>query len=173
MNTKSNSHGVTRRYRFTAHVAAMALIGGFALTGAVQADQDSGLHSWAQQADKSVDKVMVYPSFAVTRGKSGRSTFRVTVDRDGDVIESNLTDWSGDMSLRAAARRVVKRADFPALPASFDDESLTFSLRLNYIIAGSPMEARALLRETEVRGESVARGTPVAGRITILSQLSD
>ncbi len=173
MNTEIKTHRGLKRGQLKASIAAMALVGGFAFTGAVQADQYTGLHSWAQEADKSVDDVMVYPSFAVKRGLSGRSNFRVTVDRSGEVIDSDLTDWSGDPMLKAAARRVLKRAEFPALPTSFDDESLTFSLRLNYLIAGSPIEARALMRETEVRGETVSRGTPVAGRITILSQVSD
>ncbi|MBO6503837.1 MAG: TonB family protein [Kordiimonadaceae bacterium] len=154
-------------------ITAMALAGGMALTGAAQADQYSGLGGWANQADKSVDDVMVYPSFAVKRGLSGRSTFRVTVDRSGEVIESDLTDFSGDRMLKSAARRVLERAEFPALPASYNDESLTFSLRLNYLIASSAAEERALLRETEVRGEAVSRGTPIAGRIAILSQVSD
>lgn len=154
-------------------IAAVALVGGLAFTGAAQADQYAGLGGWAQQADRSVDKVMVYPSFAAKRGLSGRTTFRVTVDRSGEVIESDLTDFSGDRMLKSAARRVLERADFPALPASYDDESLTFSLRLNYLIASSAAEERALLRETEVRGESVSRGTPIASRITILTQASD
>lgn len=156
-----------------ASFASLALIGTFAFAGAAQADQDTSLRSWVKQADESVDDVMRYPSFAVKRGYSGRSVFRVTVDRDGNVLESELVENTGDISLRSAASRVVQRAEFPALPASFDDDQLRFSLRLNYIIAGSPAKARALMRDAEVRSEEISSGTPVAGRISILSASAD
>ncbi len=161
------------RTMLKAAAASLGVLIACGFTAAVSAGDDTGLHGWAKSADASVDKVMHFPSFAVKRGKSGRSVFHVTVDRDGNVIDSDLVENTGDAALRAAARRVVKRANFPALPAGFDDDRLRFSLRLNYIIAGSPMEARALMRETEVRSEAIGRGTPVAGRITILAQASD
>lgn len=173
MRISKNRPVTQRRTQYKKSVAALALIGGVALTGAAHADQDSGLNAWASQADKSVDEVMVYPTFAAKRALSGQTTFRVTVDRSGDVVDSTLTDTSGDIALRSAARRVVSRADFPALPSSFESDKLTFSLRLNYLIAGSAAEAKALERGTEVRGEAVSSGTPIAGRITILSQVAD
>lgn len=158
---------------FKASLASLALIGTLAFSGLAQADQDTGLRSWAKQADESVDQVMRYPSFAMKRGYSGRSVFHVTVDRQGNVLKSELVDSAGDVSLRSAANRVVKRADFPALPANYDKDQLRFSLRLNYIVAGSPAEARALMRDAQVRSEEISSGTPVAGRISILTASAD
>lgn len=156
-----------------ASFASLALIGTFVFAGAAQADQDTSLRSWVKQADESVDDVMRYPSFAAKRGYSGRSVFHVTVDREGNVLKSELVDSAGDISLRSAASRVVQRAEFPALPASYDEDQLRFSLRLNYIIAGSPATARALMRDAEVRSEEISSGTPVASRISILSASAD
>lgn len=170
---KPNHARVPQKTRLKTTAASLAVLAGFAFTSTASAGDDAGLYSWAKSADASVEKVMHFPSFALKRGKSGRSVFHVTVDRDGNVVDSDLVESSGDAALRSAAHSVVKRADFPALPSSFDEDQLRFSLRLNYIIAGSPMEARALMRETEVRGEPIGRGTPVAGRITILAQASD
>lgn len=158
---------------FKASLASLALIGTLAFAGSAQADQDTSLRSWAKQADESVDDVMRYPSFAMKRGYSGRSVFHVTIDREGNVLDSELIDSSGDISLRSAASRVIKNADFPALPASYDEDRLRFSLRLNYFIAGSPAEARALMRDAQVRSEEISSGTPVAGRIGILSASAD
>ncbi len=155
----------------TAAVFAAAAM--FAFAGTAQADEDTGLQSWIDGADRAVDDVMVYPSFAAKRGNSGRSIFAVTINRNGDVIDSELVETDGSHSLRSAAQRVVKRADFPALPASYVGRELKFSLRLNYAIAGSAMEARALKRGTKVSGEQVAYGKPYASRVTILSDTAD
>lgn len=159
--------------RKTAVATSCALLGVLAFAGIAQADADTGLRAWAKQADASVDDVMVYPAFAVKRGLSGRSVFEVTIDRYGRVIDSEMIENVGDRRLRSAARRVLQKADFPALPSDYSGEDLRFSLRLNYIIAGSAAEARALMRAPEVRGEEISSGTPIAGRVTILSQASD
>lgn len=173
MSFKATNKHMRFGNKMKASIAAMALMSGLGYSGSALADHDGSLQSWAKQADQSVDDVMHYPSFAAKRGESGQSVFSVTVDRDGNVIESTLQSSYGDASLRSAARRVVKRADFPALPANYEEDALTFSLQLSYHSVGSAAEARALARETEVRSESLSSGTPVAGRITLLTQASD
>lgn len=154
-------------------VAAFALLSAFGGMHAAGADEDSGLVSWINGANRAVDQVMVYPSFAEKRGISGRSVFNVTIDRNGDVIDSKLIASSGQPGLRSAARRVIQRADFPALPSGYNQKQLRFSVQLNYLTAGSQMEARALKRATEVRGAPVDSNTLVAGKITILSAASE
>ena len=146
------------------------LVGMAALAGTAHAGQDNGLYGWAKNADAAVDEVMVYPAFAARRGWSGRSVFTVTVDRNGDVIDSELVSNSGKRSLRTAARKVLARTEFPALPANYRGKELRFRLRLNYFIAGNQAHARALMRSARVRSEEVSHGMSTAGRITILSQ---
>lgn len=148
-------------------VAAMAVL---SAGGAAQAGEDNGLGAWVESANEAVDKVMHYPRAARKYGYSGRSTFSVTINRDGDVVESDLLDSTGRIVLRAAAKDVLRKADFPALPSGYDGEELRFALKLNYQIAGTADEMRALQNNARVRSEKISAGTPVAGRITILSQ---
>lgn len=141
---------------------------------AAQAGEGSSLKSWAKEAGVSVDDVMRYPAVAMRRGEQGTATFRVTIDRDGNVVESDTLSGPRSASIKSAARRVVKRADFPALPASYDGEELTFSLQLTYAIAGSAFEQRALEREGRVTGSEVAsRRGPVTASIRILNTAAD
>lgn len=151
-------------------VKSLTIAGLLATAGSVSAGEDNGLKAWTNSANKAVDEVMVYPTIAFKRGLSGRSAFEVTIDRNGDVVDSQIMMSAGDNMLRSAAKRVLRKTDFPALPASYRGEELRFSLRLNYAIAGSASEARALKRGTKVRSEEISSGTPVASRITILSQ---
>ncbi len=152
-------------------LVVLSVVGAFAASFVASADQDRGLEGWTKTANAAVDDVMTYPAIAARRGHSGRSNFRVTVDRAGDIIASDLVESYGKYSLKSAAQRVLKNVDFPAIPADYDGESLTFSLQLNYIVAGSAQQARALERATEVRGEAVPYAS--SGSIRILSASAD
>ncbi|WP_286828477.1 MULTISPECIES: TonB family protein [Kordiimonas] len=144
------------------------------LGGAAQAGHNGGLDAWAESAGSSIDKVMKYPAFAARKGDQGYASFRVTVNRAGDVIASDLLQRTDSALLNSAAMRVVAKADFPALPAEFDGEKLTFSLQLNYALAGSAMEQRNLMREGRVTGSEVAsnRG-PVTASISFEGASAD
>ena len=156
-----------------ASVVSAALVAAFAMSGIAKADDDSGLYAWAKAADQSVDEVMVYPAIALRRSQSGRSVFQVTVDRSGEVIDASLVENFGAPMLKSAARRVLGKAEFPALPANYRGEQLTFSLRLNYQIVGSEMEARALRRGARVTGEPVSSGRIASGAISISANAAD
>jgi TonB family protein len=116
---------------FTIAAAAMAA------SSASFAGDAKNLKEWAAEAGQSVNDVMRYPAMAFRGSGEGVSTFRVTVDRNGDVVESKRTNSRGDGILRGAATRVVANADFPDLPAGFDDDTLTFVLRVEYGLSGS------------------------------------
>jgi len=154
-------------------IAALSLAGGLVITGPVAAGEDTGLQTWVRDADAAIDDVMVFPAYAAKRGHSGRSVFTVTVDRSGNVIDSEMVTHSGISRLKSAAKTVLRKVEFPALPANYDSQELRFSLRLSYINASSPAAARALERRTLVRSEKLASGRPVAGRITVLSSAAD
>ena len=128
-----------------------------------------GLTGWAKDAGKSVNKVMVYPSMAATYGYQGKAGFKVTVDRAGHVVSFDQTVKADSPLINGAARRVVNRADFPALPASYGKDTMTFALNLQYTIADGPEQARALKREGRVTGEAVAANSaPMVASIQIL-----
>lgn len=136
-------------------IAAVALSAAL-LSSAAQAGHEDGLAGWAEDAGESINSVMNYPAVAARKGEQGYANFRVTVNRAGDVIASDLQQATDSARLNAAARRTLARADFPALPADYSGEKLTFALRLNYVIASSAKEQRQLMREGRVTGGEVA-----------------
>lgn len=75
---------------------------------------------------------MSVPTLTNRQGSSGYAQFAVTVNRDGEVINSTQTIRARNSGLNNAALRAVRRVDFPALPESYDAEQLTFTLNLDY-----------------------------------------
>ena len=157
------------KYGFIKSAAVAATFGAFALAAPANAGQDDGLNAWAKSAGVAVDKVMVYPTLALKRGEEGMTRVRVTVDRDGNVVASEKMMKADSWHINAAAKRVLQRADFPALPAAYRGQELSFALQLNYAIAGSAQEAAALERQASVTSREIAsnRG-PVTASIQIL-----
>ena len=143
-------------------------------TTAQAGGESHDLKSWAWDAGENVNDAMVYPSFAVRRGEEGSARFRVTVDRDGNVLKAVNTSRAKSNFINSAATRLVKRLDLPALPSGYQGEKLTFALQLNYAIANSLSEERNLKREGFVTGSEVAsNGSPLFASIQILSESSD
>lgn len=159
---------------FTKGMIAAAALAATSFGFAAQAGEASSLKAWAKQAGVSVDDVMHYPAIAMRKGEQGTTTLRVTVDREGQVTNADTLASPRSVSIRSAARNVVKRADFPALPAGYEGEELTFALQLTYAIAGSAYEQRMLERDARVTGREVAskRG-PVMASIRVLGQADD
>lgn len=159
---------------FAKGVIAAAAFAATSFGFAAYAGEASSLKVWAKQAGVSVDDVMRYPAIAMRKGEQGRATLRVTIDREGTVTNADTLASPRSASIRSAARNVVKRADFPALPEGYDGEELTFALQLTYAIAGSASEQRMLERDARVTGREVAskRG-PVTASIRILDNAAD
>lgn len=153
---------------------AAATLSAALLSGAAQAGHDGGLAGWVEGAGDSIDSVMNYPAIAARKGEQGYASFRVTVNRAGDVIASDLQQATDSARLNAAARRTLARADFPALPSNYNGEKLTFALRLNYVIASSAKEQRQLMREGRVTGREIAANSaPMMASITVLDQAEE
>ncbi|WP_374764547.1 energy transducer TonB [Yunchengibacter salinarum] len=155
-------------------IATLSLAGMTATTAFAGADHGAEatkarLGGWLKDAAQAVDSVMTYPVMAQRRGAEGEASFRVTIDRSGDVVTHEALPSNADIQIRAAARRVLEKADFPVLPASYGKGELSFQLNLTYAMAGSAHEARALERATEVRSERIAsRRGPVSASLQIL-----
>lgn len=153
-------------------VAAATLSAAFALSSGVSAgDGYSKLHSWADEAGDAVNSAMSYPRTRMMGSGNGTAIFRVTIDRDGDVIAADQLARPSSSQLNAAAKRVVKKADFPALPASVDRESLTFELRLTYAAGGMGLSEKDLLREGRVTSRQIAKSRgPVLASLRIIPE---
>ncbi len=138
---------------------------------AASADQDNHLKNWVKAADAAVDDVMKYPLFAKRNGQSGWSEFTVTIDRTGEIVASDLVASYGRRRLQSAAKRVLEKVEFPAIPSNYEDNRLTFRLQLSYLLASSASKTHALQRITRVRGEELPSAP--SGRIEILSAPAD
>lgn len=134
----------------------------------------SALNEWAEDAGVSVDQVMTYPSHAIARGESGNAVFHVTVNRAGDVVDAKQVHRVRGITLNSAARRVIDKADFPALPADYDGDTLAFAVKLKYAIVASQSEAQKLKREGRVSSEQIAgKASPSFASIEILDGNAD
>ncbi len=130
---------------------AVLSIATFSIPVSAGDDTSTNLDEWTVAAAKAIDSEMRYPNFALRNGDSGSTRQLVTIGRDGTVLNTELVTRTRANTLNAASKRVAKGADFPALPSSFEGESLTFALNLNYYIASSPAEQRRLERGGDVR----------------------
>lgn len=154
---------------FSKLIAVSALMGGLAFGSAAQAGSDDGLYSWSKSAGKSISSEMRYPEIAVRQGKEGATLFKVTVDRAGNVLDSDLTQRAKSGLINSAAKRALRNVDFPDLPASFEGDKLTFALRMNYALAYTPKEFRQLQREGRVSSTRIASGpAPMSASVEIL-----
>lgn len=151
---------------FLKKAAAAALIAGLGLGAASAGDKAESLNEWAELASKQVDKVMTYPSGAYRRGQAGLASFRVKVDRDGNVLDSQMLAKPRGAMIRNAAKSVIRRVDLPDLPAGYAGDTLTLRVDLQYDLfvpktTGTPREGRVTSRQVAQN-----RGTG----ITILSE---
>lgn len=152
-----------------AGLAVSALIATSAFAGE---SAPANLRSWAKDAGQSVDAVMAYPRLALLRGEEGNTHFRVTVNADGDVVNVEQTERAFSNMINGAAKKVIQKADFPALPAG--KAKMTFGVKLVYAIANSPEEAAALKREGRVTGQELAaNGAPMMASIEILEDADE
>ncbi len=135
----------------------------------------SDLTGWAQNAAEAVDDKMTYPSMALSRNQEGGATLKVTVDREGDLIASKVISRVGSSSLTSAARSLVKKADFPALPRDFAGNELTFALKLNYGIAATSSESYTMKHFGTVSTEELASSSngPLSASVSILTSAGD
>lgn len=152
---------------FTKSVASLALMGAFALSGAASAGSGKGdLNSWASKAGEAVDDVMTYPSMRIRGNGSGNAIFRVTIDRSGEVVSSEQLERPNSVILNAAAKAVVKKAEFPSLPNSLDRDTLTFQLHLSYGASARDIEK---LRPGRVTSRQLAgKKAPVVAALRII-----
>jgi len=161
--------------KLTKVVSTLSLATAFALSTGASADAGySKLDNWAEKASIAVDDVMEYPRARVRGSGSGTAIFRVTVNDDGDVVASQQLRRPGSVALNAAAKKVVKHADFPALPSGFSRDKLTFELQLRYEMGGPEAGNRNMMRPSRVTSRKLAKGHgPVMASLKILPASAD
>jgi periplasmic protein TonB len=73
-----------------------------------------------------------YPEEARRRGEEGNVSVRFTVDRSGRVVEAAIVTASGSALLNEAALSLLRRAVFPAFPASMPQTQVTLTQTIRY-----------------------------------------
>ena len=153
---------------FNKLISVAALAGGLAMTSGAHAGSAGELYSWSKAAGQNVSEAMSYPQLAVRRGEEGTASFKVTVDREGNVLDADLVDRHRSSLINGAAKRAVAKVDFPSLPNDYKSDTLTFSLNMNYTLAHSGKEYRQL-REGRVSSQRIAsNASPMSASIEIL-----
>jgi len=151
-------------------IKCLGVAGVMAFSVGASADHSYGdLDAWAASASDAVDGAMFYPTGRMLGSGRGTASFRVTIDRDGDVIKAVQTKRLGVGPLNLAAKKVLRRADFPALPADYDGQKLTFVVDLTYGVSPDSWLNKKALRQGRVSSRQIA----ASSGITILDANAD
>lgn len=77
-----------------------------------------------------------YPRIAQERGREGSLLIRVTIDREGKVLDTEFIEETESYSLNKEAKRAVKRASpFPPIPTEIIGQEFSFMFRLTFSLA--------------------------------------
>lgn len=90
------------------------------------------LSEWVSQTTEKVRHATVYPDAARELAHEGSSELRITVDREGRVLNVWLAETSGHDDLDCAADTLVQSLVFPALPEGYTKSNLTFNVAITY-----------------------------------------
>lgn len=96
------------------------------------ADKPSTIKEWVKQASSAIEEKMEYPKTAAMTGETDTHTFVVTVNRQGDILEITKGDKVKRNYFDAASNRALRYVDLPDLPASYEKDTLSFALVLDY-----------------------------------------
>ena len=147
-----------KAYKTLLKAAAVCTLPFMALGAQAGDSGDYGLKSWAKEAGTAVNDAMGARSLlARTSTGAGLAIYQVTIDRDGEIVDADRIRKPNDMAIRSAANRVLKNVNFPDLPASYNQEKLTFVLQLTY--ATSEAQAERFHHEGYVTSRQVAANT--------------
>ena len=90
--------------------------------------------AWQSQVASWLASHKTYPEAARRRGEEGRVAIRFTVDRSGQVLETEVAESSGSERLDAATVALLRGASLPAFPASMARDRVTIVTSLRYTL---------------------------------------
>ncbi|MEJ2525798.1 MAG: energy transducer TonB [Desulfuromonadales bacterium] len=95
------------------------------------------LHSFMTRFRDNIYLVWNYPDAAAMRGQSGTCLLRITVDRQGNVMDVALMESSGSRILDEEAMRAVREgATYGPLPRAYPNEDLKIMAFFRYHLSG-------------------------------------
>jgi periplasmic protein TonB len=80
-------------------------------TGPSDADIDAARNAYRNQVAKELKRNQRYPKIAETRGIEGEVKLEISIDQEGNVIDVQVAESSGNDSLDKAAIDAVKRSN--------------------------------------------------------------
>jgi len=87
------------------------------------------------QLAKYTHRYLKYPQRAWDRGREGNVRLRVTIDRDGNLEDTEILDAAQYKSLNKEAQKAVKRAQpYPAVPDEISGDTYSFTFRVAFKI---------------------------------------
>jgi protein TonB len=90
--------------------------------------------AWVRALDAWIDAHLDYPEESRRRGEQGAVLVRMTVARDGRLIDFTLLRGSGYEELDDATRAMFRNARLPAAPLDSDPPQATLSKPVRYVL---------------------------------------
>ncbi len=99
----------------------------------VESTDSPQMVAYAEEMLKKVYASTRYPSSAIRRGEEGSITLTLTVNRDGSLVSSEVTQSSLHPALNRAARAAaIKASPFAAFTQGMDFDSATFTIPIEF-----------------------------------------
>jgi protein TonB len=93
----------------------------------------TGRASYLTAIARRTSQFRFYPRAALENHERGRVVVRITVTRDGRVVDARVSQSSGSRSIDAAeVETVLKSSPFPPLPPDIPGERVAFEVPVNY-----------------------------------------
>lgn len=99
-------------------------------------DADLLSGSYTQELINTIRKYQSYPKKALAAGEEGNVTALVTIDRDGEIVEYEITERAASRTLNREVLRMIRRAaPFPKIPPELEMEQFEFEVPMNFKLA--------------------------------------
>lgn len=99
----------------------------------ISLDMILALKDYTSSSLRHLYKFIKYPKVAQRRGLEGQVRLKILLDREGNLLESSITDESQHSSLNKAAMKAVKKASpFAVVPESIQDEPLELTFPVTF-----------------------------------------
>ena len=90
---------------------------------------------WQVKIVKLVAKKQVYPRSAMRKELEGRAKVRVSIDREGNIVNHEILAATGHDVFDKEIPKLIGRINpLPAPPGSLSDDQLSFVLPLSWVI---------------------------------------
>jgi protein TonB len=101
--------------------------------GALNPYDSTAARTWQARIVALIERNKRYPAVARSRGQAGMARVVFTIDRQGRLLDSHVTNSSGVAVLDEEALALLRRSEpFPAAPSELKDDRVTFNLPLNF-----------------------------------------